>query len=777
MSDAQPYSLLECASARWLFDYEGNLYAAGYPKDHFPGPGHSGWFLVSYARDGSFRWASPIEGPSLNGGVSNVVVGADGNVYALAEHHLHAYRKSDGASLWDVEVPELSNGFGVYADNTGITVGATIRYDYAGNLVHPVSKDGRANFVPLAQEPGGAVYTAWNDDAHCVDKKPYYGIRITRWTLNGVAWEKTIRPPAPPASREECGSSVHITQIHAAPGGGVVVGYENAVHTLGQESVLFRLDTKGSLKWTHATQRGWHEQSSQAGFRIAANGEIVTLEHGRELCDRNFYGECGVVAVDFLDAATGAPTRSAVFVRNVVQSSEGAVYEPQPNGGETLAVGPDAVYLDLELDGEYQIMQLSVPGLGGEYDDLLRADYGGPAVTAVSPRRGLAGGGTTVKITGARFLGATQVYFGGVPSPSFTVNSGTSITAVSPKGPSGKVDITVATPAGTSAVTTRDAFTYEPFATYVALGDSFASGLGSFSYLTGTTTGGHPCYRATNGYAEQLAGLTHDTLAFVACQGSSIGDSNTNSALIGGPAPQLNQLSSATRLVTLSIGGIDVGFPQVIASCIGGPYAPSGSTECAGRDERAAASALEWLEYGRPPGNYPLPGIDEATGGIAYSENQVFLPSLTELYEQIAARAPNARIFVIGYPHLLESDISPTKDCQVGSISPVTNYSIRGTDVFWLNSEADAVDSIIGEAASAASSATGRNIAFVDPRQAFTGHGLCDTGSPYINPLLFSRHFSGPIKKWWTPKLESFHPNTEGQNALAAIVRAAIAQG
>ncbi|MFG2094066.1 IPT/TIG domain-containing protein, partial [Streptomyces sp. NPDC048612] len=72
-----------------------------------------------------------------------------------------------------------------------------------------------------------------------------------------------------------------------------------------------------------------------------------------------------------------------------------------------------------------------------------------PTVTSVSPNSGSTAGGTTVTVTGTGFTGATAVRFGATPSPSFTVNSDTQITATSPVG-SGTVQVTVTTPSGTS---------------------------------------------------------------------------------------------------------------------------------------------------------------------------------------------------------------------------------------------------------------------------------------------------------------------------------------
>ena len=73
-----------------------------------------------------------------------------------------------------------------------------------------------------------------------------------------------------------------------------------------------------------------------------------------------------------------------------------------------------------------------------------------PAVTGVSPNTGTSDGGTTVTITGTGLSGATGVLFGTTPAQGFTVNPDGTITAVSPAGVAGVVDITVQSPGGTS---------------------------------------------------------------------------------------------------------------------------------------------------------------------------------------------------------------------------------------------------------------------------------------------------------------------------------------
>ena len=74
-----------------------------------------------------------------------------------------------------------------------------------------------------------------------------------------------------------------------------------------------------------------------------------------------------------------------------------------------------------------------------------------PAVTGVSPLAGPAAGGTTVTITGSNLSGVTAVNFGG-NSVAVLSDNGTTITATSPAGSLGTVDVTLVAAGGTSAV-------------------------------------------------------------------------------------------------------------------------------------------------------------------------------------------------------------------------------------------------------------------------------------------------------------------------------------
>lgn len=84
-----------------------------------------------------------------------------------------------------------------------------------------------------------------------------------------------------------------------------------------------------------------------------------------------------------------------------------------------------------------------------------------PIVSALAPKAGPATGGTTVTISGSGFTGATAVSFGASAAAGFTVQADNSITAVSPAASKGKVNVTVTTPAGTSAISKHDRFKFK----------------------------------------------------------------------------------------------------------------------------------------------------------------------------------------------------------------------------------------------------------------------------------------------------------------------------
>jgi len=143
-----------------------------------------------------------------------------------------------------------------------------------------------------------------------------------------------------------------------------------------------------------------------------------------------------------------------------------------------------------------------------------------PAITAVSPSTGVASGGSTVYISGSGFAGASTVNFG-TTGAFFVVNDGHLITATSPAGSAGQIDITVVTASGTSPITVNDHFTYTsspppPAPTVTAVSPSSGTAAGGTAnpvYVTGANfTGATAVNFGTNGAA---FGLLADNLIFV----------------------------------------------------------------------------------------------------------------------------------------------------------------------------------------------------------------------------------------------------------------------
>ena len=110
-----------------------------------------------------------------------------------------------------------------------------------------------------------------------------------------------------------------------------------------------------------------------------------------------------------------------------------------------------------------------------------------PVISGVSPNRGPVGGGTSVTITGSGFLTATGLQFGNTAAVGLTILNDTQITATSPAGSPGTVDITVTVPGATSAISAADRFTYvaAPVVSSISTATGPASG-GTHVTITGT---------------------------------------------------------------------------------------------------------------------------------------------------------------------------------------------------------------------------------------------------------------------------------------------------
>ncbi|MGK8508114.1 beta strand repeat-containing protein [Nocardia asiatica] len=182
-------------------------------------------------------------------------------------------------------------------------------------------------------------------------------------------------------------------------------------------------------------------------------------------------------------------------------------------------------------------VQVTVTTAGGTSNGTTYSYFAVPSVISVSPDSGPVPGGNTVVITGTGFGGATAVNFGANAASSFTVVSGTRITAVAPAG-TGTVAVTVTTPRGTS---NPIGYTYVP-----------APALASAAPNTGPRTGGNTVILTGTG----LTGTT------------SVRFGNT-------PAPSFTVVSD-TQITTTAPAG--TGTTDITVTTTGGTSNPIGYT-------------------------------------------------------------------------------------------------------------------------------------------------------------------------------------------------------
>jgi alpha-tubulin suppressor-like RCC1 family protein len=162
--------------------------------------------------------------------------------------------------------------------------------------------------------------------------------------------------------------------------------------------------------------------------------------------------------------ATSFTVNSATSVTATSPSGSGTVDVTVTTGGGTSATGPS---------DQFSYGTATGPA---------------PTVTKLKPTSGPTGGGTTVTISGTNLTGATSVKFGSTNATSFTlqtIKGVTSISAVAPAESPGKVDVTVTTPGGISATSTKDSFKFLP--TVAGVSPSSGSKAGGTSVtITGT---------------------------------------------------------------------------------------------------------------------------------------------------------------------------------------------------------------------------------------------------------------------------------------------------
>jgi len=202
-------------------------------------------------------------------------------------------------------------------------------------------------------------------------------------------------------------------------------------------------------------------------------------------------------------------------------------------------------------------------------------------------------------------------------------------------------------------------------ANYVALGDSYSSGVGAGDY----TSASGDCDISTAAYPYLWDGANApSSFTDEACSGATTSSVESS---------QLGPLNSSTSLVSITVGGNDAGFSTVMEDCI-----LEGTSGC--------VSAVDSAE--------------------SYAENT--LPgNLDTLYSDIKTDAPNAHVVVLGYPDFY--DLSQSSSC----------VGLSGTSRSAIDGGADTLDGVIEKQAQK------YDFTYVDVRPYFSGHEICDSSS------------------------------------------------
>lgn len=247
---------------------------------------------------------------------------------------------------------------------------------------------------------------------------------------------------------------------------------------------------------------------------------------------------------------------------------------------------------------------------------------------------------------------------------------------------------------------------------YVSIGDSYTSAPGVLPYEE--TEQAEKCGRSTQNYPHQVATALKLSLTDVSCGGAQTKD-ETESQFEGQP-PQDDALSASTNVVTIGMGGNDGGlFGTLLNGC----------------------SQIDAIE-GRP-GKHPCQDEYEKYVAETFAADK---PAQEAALEHIKELAPNAKVFVVGYP-----DITPAK----GHCPAFPWYE---GDLKWFRNKVQKVGNKSIKAGAKAHGAI-----FVDTFKQSEDHNACTpVGTRWIEPIVGS--LTGvPV-----------HPNLLGEEADAYAV-------
>ena len=245
------------------------------------------------------------------------------------------------------------------------------------------------------------------------------------------------------------------------------------------------------------------------------------------------------------------------------------------------------------------------------------------------------------------------------------------------------------------------------------------------------------CERSSRSYpflvAQQL-GLKADQVRDMSCSGATIASLTAPQPTGDGTNPaQLTALTPATALVTLGIGGNDIGWAAVLTRCVELDLIPA----LISRGDTSDAAPCQAY--------YTASGTNQIQQSI-----QTAAADLASALTDVKTRAPNARIYVVGYPALLPSSAAACAN----------TLAITQGDLAFLNNEELRFNAMLRQRAEAAGAT------YVDTYTPSMGHDACSAaGSRWIEPLI-PASAALPL-----------HPNALGEQGMAEAIIRAIAAG
>ena len=256
--------------------------------------------------------------------------------------------------------------------------------------------------------------------------------------------------------------------------------------------------------------------------------------------------------------------------------------------------------------------------------------------------------------------------------------------------------------------------------TYVALGDSFVAG----PLIPNQSLFPLGCLRSDRNYpALTRPRIKVTKFKDVSCSGAQTEDFYTAQDVTPGPpnAPQLTALDSQTKVVTVGIGGNDIGFTDIVRTCaLQNPFGDGCKAD------------------------YVRNGRDELRERIA-----AVAPDVLRSFRDIKARAPRAEVFVVGYPTVV-----PASGNGCYPVVP-----ILPSDIPYLRGVAQALNTMIAQQAATAGAR------YVDIAGPSVGHDFCASTTQKWVEGIVPTSSAAPV-----------HPNAKGMAAYANVVTAAINQ-